>query len=156
MNCARCLPSSPGSLLQGLLPTGLGRRSWGLVLNGCLEINLMGIRLRTSRPPKVPEQSLPWRSLSVDKSINNINHQFCFENHRVKHNIWISQISTLHALLLCFHEFNSFIFGSILFLQVEINKRVRLYEELQKCFRIKKFCPINQLRTAASRVGILK
>lgn len=61
-----CLPSSPGSLLQVLL-TGLWGRCWGLLLIGCLDRSLMGIRLRTSGPPKLPEPSLPWRSLSVEE-----------------------------------------------------------------------------------------
>lgn len=61
-----CLPSSPVSLLQALL-TGLWGRCWGLLLIGCLDRSLMGIRLRTSGPPKLPEPSLPWRSLSVEQ-----------------------------------------------------------------------------------------
>lgn len=62
----RCvsLPSSPGSSLDGLL-LGLWVRGGGLLLNGCLDMSLMGIRLRTSGPPKLPEPSLPWRSLSA-------------------------------------------------------------------------------------------
>lgn len=32
-------------------------------------MSLMGIRRRTSSPPKLPEPSLPWRSFSVDNKL---------------------------------------------------------------------------------------
>lgn len=51
-------PSSTASLLDGL-QVGLWVRGGGLLLKGCLEISLMGMRLRTSGPPKLPEPSLP-------------------------------------------------------------------------------------------------
>lgn len=58
VNFRMSLPSSPASLLGGLL-LGLCMRGGGLLLIGCLDMSLMGIRLRTSGPPKLPEPSLP-------------------------------------------------------------------------------------------------
>lgn len=58
------LPSSPafdGTLFMFLA----GRGGVGLALVVCLEMSFIGMRRRTSRPPKEPELLVPCKSLSV-------------------------------------------------------------------------------------------
>lgn len=59
------LPSSPACVFEGILFIFLGVRGAGLVLLVCFEISFIGILLRTSRPPNVPELFVPCKSLSM-------------------------------------------------------------------------------------------